>query len=733
MVTDIIQANQVTPFTVRALWYLNHFFYQQTWSTGLAYEHELRSINLDYSLASLKRIDDLLVKIRSRGTLDEGAFFDLERNQNFVFLLAFYCGELVGRIRGQAPTWYNYQDFIDKHPQMQGRIPQTFAHYIIVQNPKNELYPKDKIWFPLVAIQEKLFHADVNKSIYQTIRTLLDQYQHISDEQCFTQPTCQYFNIDMMHEIEQLPVQALAYLQQIPSQELLNQHPVYQNLEHLHRLYQYGCGIWAVMVQSPSEYHDVLVPIVDVVYDPTGRSNIETLREVAGKIKGLMQPHHNVNPLNAQFLLQLQQMQGRLLEVDIPANISSVPLKLSSLAIWRPHLPSNELVVDALPVLYDYQDTTSYMTVMPAYFWRDTEYYHYYLYKSTNKTPYSLTIFRKLLEQPDYWQKGFTNLVRPVREHLLKLGSNFQQLASIELANVAEQADVEQALGAFYEKLQAESMTQLQQQTVQQPTQEVIPQHIQQHDYSSALAELSDVQLSQALGLNVLPQIDKAVHYSQLTAEQANKLLDVLLKGTQKGNSTSMLYLAYLYLTGKYVNQSTEQANDLIFGAINAGDWRGYSFKTELLKATQQDPALIVEQYERAMEAGHPTIHTKMAQFAIDLAKKATEPKLNAQPTPQVTQQATEPVVADSISQPQTMLQEGTPPNTEESQQTPVRITSLDEMTEEERIRLYEMMRENKAVWQDVKSKSKIDFSSPIVKGVAIVLVIVVILLLILL
>jgi len=61
---DFLSQQQPTEFTVRALWYLHHFPQQGEWADGFAFEKQLRSCQLDYTLGSLHRIDHLLDQIR---------------------------------------------------------------------------------------------------------------------------------------------------------------------------------------------------------------------------------------------------------------------------------------------------------------------------------------------------------------------------------------------------------------------------------------------------------------------------------------------------------------------------------------------------------------------------------------------------------------------------------------------------------------------------------------------
>lgn len=64
--TDFLANHQPTEHNVRALWYLHQFHAKQPFSNGLAYEDLLHQCRLDYTLASLHRIDKLLDDIREK-------------------------------------------------------------------------------------------------------------------------------------------------------------------------------------------------------------------------------------------------------------------------------------------------------------------------------------------------------------------------------------------------------------------------------------------------------------------------------------------------------------------------------------------------------------------------------------------------------------------------------------------------------------------------------------------
>lgn len=731
---DFIQAHQPTLYTSRALWYIHNFFNQQKWPTGFAYEVELRSCGLDFSLASLQRIDDLIDKIRGKNSPHETSFLSHDRNQNFLFFIAFYCGELVGRARQQTPVWYSYPDFLDAFPQMQGKIPQAFANYLIVRSLKNEHYPKDTVWFPLTAVYERLFYPEKNKSIYTTIRALLGA--NVDDQHCFTDLKPYGLPLNMPTEIAKYPQAGLGYLQIVPP-TWLKQDELYRQLENLANLYSRGrVTLGAIVPSNPHlQVQAVQELVVDVVYDPQGRTDIETLQEVAKNLAQL----GTTPATNAQdqlYAQHLKQSDTRLFGFDVSKEISSTPLKVSTMFVWRAHLPDGRFALNYCPILVD--DYQGIATLLPAYFWRETE-----LYKRWRKVSgsvfdsLSLAFYQYSMSFPDVWQREFSSIVRPRREEISSLG----QYVTEEMILVPKSDRDDRFISDFYAYVSQNSEVDRNEETEIVQCVECLLQGIdvggfsasiiqkakmRLHDFSSVLRELADPQLNNILGKQPLLQVDKAIYYKKLTAEQISQLLNVLQKGIQQGNSNAMMYLAYLNLIGLFVPQSIEKADQLILAAINTGDWRAIAFKAERLIAEQTDPAIVVQVLENGIAQGHPTLHTRLAQFALELTKQTT-PVSTAMPqtTPTMPQNmATEHQFAQAQTQfTQTPShQQGFVQEQQHSAQA-----NQDVLSDEERkMQLYEMLRQDKEKWNDVTKKSKLDFSSKGFKMMGLVLAMVI-------
>lgn len=741
---DFIQPHQPTVYTSRALWYIHNFFNQQKWPTGFAYEVELRGCNLDFSVESLKRIDDLIDRIRGKHTPNETSFLSHDRNQNFLFFIAFYCGELVGRARQQTPVWYSYPDFLDTFPQMQGKIPQAFANYLIVRSLKNEHYPKDTVWFPLTAVYERLFYPEKNKSIYETIRALLAN--HVDDFHCFQDLKPYSLPLDMPTEIAKYPQAGLGYLQIVPPTWLKNDE-LYLQIENLANLYARGRVTLGAIVpnQEQLQVQDVRELVVDVVYDPQGRTDIETLQEVAKNLAQLA----SVPPTNQQdaiYSQHLQQRQTRLFNYDVSKEISSSPLKVSTMFVWRPHLPDGRFALNYCPILVD--DYQGVATLLPAYFWRETE-----LYKRWRKVSgsvvdsLSLAFYQYSMSVPDVWQREFASIVRPRPDEIPSLG----QYMTEEMILVPKSDRDDRFIQNFYahvaqsseidrnEDLEIIKCAEYLMQGLN--TQEFSASIIQKarmrlHDFSPVLQELADPQLNQFLGKQPLLQVDKAIHYRKLTVEQISQLLSVLHKGIQQGNSNAMMYLAYLNLVGLFVPQSVEQADQLIMASINTGDWRAIAFKAERLIADHADPTVVVQVLEDGIAQGHPTLHTRLAKFALELTKSA--PAQAPQPMTQMPsatgqhmapqahsqQQFAQPSQASYQNAPQQFAEQQAQPqmsaNTQHSQVQNGNVMPDVLSDEERKMQLYEMLRKDKEKWNEVTNNSKLNSKSMKMMGIVV-------------
>ena len=90
-----------------ALCYLHAWEHDQAITDGLARRDQLKALRLDYSIASLARIDDWLTDTRVSNPFSFDQLLADRGLQNTLHLLAFYAGEVLARALGCHPEWHD--------------------------------------------------------------------------------------------------------------------------------------------------------------------------------------------------------------------------------------------------------------------------------------------------------------------------------------------------------------------------------------------------------------------------------------------------------------------------------------------------------------------------------------------------------------------------------------------------------------------------------------------------
>jgi len=97
---------------------------------GLAFATALQQARLDYSAASLDRVDALLDQIRAKLKPQQRTFGEDPARMNFARLLCFYLGELISRQAGTGIGWYSYEEAVQRLPSDFGLPPEFFSRVV---------------------------------------------------------------------------------------------------------------------------------------------------------------------------------------------------------------------------------------------------------------------------------------------------------------------------------------------------------------------------------------------------------------------------------------------------------------------------------------------------------------------------------------------------------------------------------------------------------------------------
>ena len=101
--------------------YWQDFLAQRPIAGGVAYEAELQACKLDETLASLQRVDTLLLQIRrdnAKNAVTEQHLLADDRFRHLLWFLAFYAGRILAGEWQSLPHWYSQSDLRRRYPQL---------------------------------------------------------------------------------------------------------------------------------------------------------------------------------------------------------------------------------------------------------------------------------------------------------------------------------------------------------------------------------------------------------------------------------------------------------------------------------------------------------------------------------------------------------------------------------------------------------------------------------------
>ena len=101
--------------------YWQDFSAQRPIAGGIAYEAELQACKLDETLASLQRVDTLLLQIRrdnAKNAVTEQHLLADDRFRHLLWFLAFYAGRILAGEWQSLPHWYSQSELRRRYPQL---------------------------------------------------------------------------------------------------------------------------------------------------------------------------------------------------------------------------------------------------------------------------------------------------------------------------------------------------------------------------------------------------------------------------------------------------------------------------------------------------------------------------------------------------------------------------------------------------------------------------------------
>lgn len=113
-----------------------------TTDSPLVYRSQLVKVGLDYSAASLSRLDQFVQQLRAQTQPEFSQYSAQQDYRNLLILLGFYIGTTIARASGQAITWYDHAGAVAqlKNPQLPDSIQTAYSCMI---GPRYHLLPID--------------------------------------------------------------------------------------------------------------------------------------------------------------------------------------------------------------------------------------------------------------------------------------------------------------------------------------------------------------------------------------------------------------------------------------------------------------------------------------------------------------------------------------------------------------------------------------------------------------
>ncbi|MFW2178409.1 MULTISPECIES: hypothetical protein [unclassified Moraxella] len=655
---DFLAQYQPTQTTVQALYYLDNFAKQGHWDNGFSYEKQLRACRLDYSLGSLKRIDQLLDQIRTKVKPNYEAFLNNPANANFLCTVGFYCGEMRGRLMGVAPTWLHYPELMEKHPELQPMLLDPVAYQFTAHFEREaDAYQH----FPWVAMLEQLFpqFEEPEKSVY--FSTITGNYQQYGLDDVIPPAPPQQLTIDVASEIAKLPKEYLLYLQMLPP-DWVHVDELAKQIKQLAHLYNHGRVVWASLVQANNklfEFGNTISCPAELIYDKSGRTPPEQLREYAHQLFELK----NTTPTDPELASYAKHITNEYTRFvgKIPHQISHMPLYACSLFVWLPHLPNGVLTFGTFPIII--ADDTDEVMILPAKFWQHTEYYQRWILTQAqqnksntsqvaenDKSPEAIAIRHIqaharhdnanaypafIRHHADIYQY-FEDLLYPNADSL-KLADNslfddkdFLQNAKFDINDVQflqmayrhmkykhqrwqdiDDLPSQATIDACIASINAKEVLNIN----EFPPNVQLLAKLRLFNWQAFLQQLTlSINDSNLPYTKPLPKVALALEQPSLTADQSAKLLSFLTKASEadfnellenekagianitKNNTTALLYLAYLYATGKHAPQLVRLFASKINYASGLEDYRATYWIAELVLAIPELAPLLFEQ-----------------------------------------------------------------------------------------------------------------------------------------
>ncbi len=321
----------------KAAAHLQAFLDHGRFEGGLGFEKALRTLTLDFSLASLEPLDALIDRLHAERRPRPDAFLGAQAGLNFLHLLAIYLGEVMAQAAGATVAWRTHAQLESVEPgRLDGESDAATALVCVFNGhgPRTGL-----VFLALDVVACRLFGQAEAPTLAAAAAAAL--------------PAIRAARRTDLPELGAVWARTRARDDlAIPRPHGVDADPLGRWFDGLPVLLQSGRVVWARVVQANTL---LFRPGQDdhpgeVVYDPAGRADPDALDAVAERLYALKGTRPR-NPSLAFIAAYLTHERTRTRGFPVPPGLGARGLLLSTLVFHRPHLPGARLGGLRFPVL----------------------------------------------------------------------------------------------------------------------------------------------------------------------------------------------------------------------------------------------------------------------------------------------------------------------------------------------------------------------------------------------
>lgn len=178
-------------------------------------------------------------------------------------------------------------------------------------------------------------------------------------------------SISLAKELNKLPPHYRQYLQ-VALPAWMKKDLLYRQIQAMPELYLKGKVVWGALIHTNPQMY---APMGDnspaeILYDPKGQTNPKKLVQTAKKLQALKNLKCEYQD-QEDYVACSKDEKYRLVDYPFPLSVENLSLRISSIWLWRLHLPNGILSMPCFPILLA-QEKSHYVgeaMVLPAWFW----------------------------------------------------------------------------------------------------------------------------------------------------------------------------------------------------------------------------------------------------------------------------------------------------------------------------------------------------------------------------